>query len=309
MYVTYASMVMTFIGCTYAGGYQDVYKEWAICAVTLGWIGMALGVLLFIALFQIRVYQFLFVFVWKQRTEGIYFIIPTAYISLLSTIYAAMAFIMQTNVGFAYDPATNGCVAQNPIYYTGVALVVIQASICGGLIYKVRTAESCFNEVRKFAIMYGVALLAGIIALAMRIVAQNTGKLVLAGIVTLVVVCLSQQVYFWMILGPTVYNCARHAQEFQNNFVGQIDARGLSEVYELACRYPLGEITSMSEVGRSRNVSARHSRATGTSRFSGNIPAPGLDSEQEQEQVQVQQQVKQQEPARQSGEALVYYSM
>ncbi|KAJ2906383.1 hypothetical protein GGI21_004046, partial [Coemansia aciculifera] len=250
MYVTYVTMVMTFIGCVYAGGYQNSHKEWAVCAVTLGWIGMALGVLAFIALFQMRLYQFLFVFVWNQRAEGLYFIIPTAYMFTLSTIYAAMAFMMQPSVGFAYDPATTGCVTQNPIYYTGVVFVIIQAGICGGLLYKIRKAETCFKEFRNFAIIYGVALAAGVIAFAMRIVAQNTGKLVLAGVVTIAVVCLSQQVYFWMILGRTLYNCVRFPQEFQADFVQKIDDSGLSEVYELACRYPLGGITTMSEVGR-----------------------------------------------------------
>ncbi|KAJ2747217.1 hypothetical protein GGI20_000738 [Coemansia sp. BCRC 34301] len=301
MYVTYGSMVMTFIGCTFAGGYQAVHKEWAICAVTLGWIGMALGVLIFTAMFQMRLYQFLFVFVWKQRAEGLYFIIPTAYIFLLSTIYAAMAFMMQPSIGFAYDPVTNGCVTQNPIYYTGLVIVIIQAGICGGLLYKIRKAESCFGEFKKFAIIYGVSMLSGVIALAMRIVAQNTGKLVLAGIVTIVVVCLSQQVYFWMILGYTVYNCARFPQAYQSRFVETIDTNGLSEVYELACRYPLGEIASMSEIGRSRNVSARHSNATGSSRFSGNIPAPEPDSKK--------QPTKPQQPAPEGGEALSYYGM
>ncbi|KAJ2886296.1 hypothetical protein H4R27_000784 [Coemansia aciculifera] len=261
---------------------------------------MALGVLMFNAMLQMRIYQFLFVFVWKQRAEGLYFIIPTAYIFLLSTIYAAVAFMMQPSLGFAYDPDTNGCLAQNPIYFTGVALVVIQAGITGGLLYKVRKAESCFNEFKEFAIIAGVALFAGIVALALRIVAQNTGKLVLAGVVTIAVVCLSQQVYFWLILGRTVYNCARHGEKFQRDFVEKIDANGLSEVYEMACRYPLGEISSMSDAGRSRNVSARQSGATAGSRFSGNIPAPENESKQPQQAKQ---------PARQSGEALSYYGM
>ncbi|KAJ2029975.1 hypothetical protein IWW57_001402 [Coemansia sp. S610] len=207
-----------------------------------------------------------------------------------------MAFMMPPSTGFAYNPDTNGCLARDPIYYTGVTLVVIQAGLIGGLLYRARKAESCFHEFRDFAIISGVAAVAGIAALALRIVAQSTGKLVLTGVATIAVVCLSQQVYFWLIMGRTVYNCARHPEKFQRDFVEKIDANGMSEVYEMACRYPLGEISSMSDAGRSRNVSARQSGATAGSRFSGNIPAPESAS---QPQGKL--------PAEKSGEALIYY--
>ncbi|KAJ2733206.1 hypothetical protein IW152_003278, partial [Coemansia sp. BCRC 34962] len=228
--------------------------------------------------------------------EGLYFIIPTAYVTILSAVYATMSFMMPPSSGFAYNPDTNGCLAQDPIYYTGVTLVVIQAGLIGGLLYKVRKAESCFNEFREFAIISVAAAFAGIAALVLRIVAQNTGKLVLTGVATIAIVCLSQQVYFWLILGRAVYNCVRHSEQFQKDFVEKIDANGMSEVYEMACRYPLGEISSMSDAGRSRNVSARQSGATAGSRFSGNIPAPENGSQQPTKQ-----------PTQKNGEALIYY--
>ncbi|KAJ2006848.1 hypothetical protein GGI04_001732 [Coemansia thaxteri] len=257
---------------------------------------------MFIATLQMRIYRFLFVFVRKQQAEGVYFILPIVYIFLLSIVYAAIAFIVSPSVGFAYDPNTNICLANNPIYYTGVALVVIQTCVTGALLYKVRKAKSCFSEFKIFCIIAGVGVLAGVIALALRIVAQHTDKLVLTGVLTIVVVCLWQQVGFWLIIGRAFYSCIRHNERYQREFIDKIDANDLSEVYELACRCPLGEITALSDAERSRNASIRHSDGTAKSRFSGNIPAPEVGPEQ--------QQIRRQQSMRKSnGVLLSYYGM
>ncbi|KAJ2847462.1 hypothetical protein GGI22_005969, partial [Coemansia erecta] len=70
MNLTYVSMVMTFIGCVNISGFSGASKQWSICAVALGWLGMALGVFAFIALFQMRVYSYLSIFTMKRRPTG-----------------------------------------------------------------------------------------------------------------------------------------------------------------------------------------------------------------------------------------------
>ncbi|KAJ2302407.1 hypothetical protein IWW55_003433 [Coemansia sp. RSA 2706] len=273
MYLTYLAMVMTFIGAASAASFSSSSKDWMVCTVTVGWLGMALGALAFVALLQLRVYSYVNIFMWNRRATGIYFIVPVIYMVLLSVLYAALSFLLPSSVGFEYVEATNVCTANGGIYYMGMALMIIQALVLCALLVKARTMESCFYEYRKMLAVFVTSAICGIVVLAVQHVHFGDDQKAVAGILSIVFSFIPQQVYFYVVLGPPVYHSLRHSDYYLHEYVDTIEESGLSQVYELIGKCPLGEISDMSDAGKSRRASIA-SRASNSSNFSGNEPAP-----------------------------------
>ncbi|KAJ1668473.1 hypothetical protein EV178_000505 [Coemansia sp. RSA 1646] len=282
MNLTYTSMVMTFIGSVNIAGFSGKSKVWSVCAVSLGWLGMALGVFAFIALFQMRVYTYLNIFILNRRATGVYFIIPVAYVVMISIIYAIIAFILPPTSGFAYISETNACFTNNTMYFIGLAFVIVQAVVLLLFLVKIRKMECCFHESRNAIINFIVCAVFGFILLALGRINFSDDKLALAGILKIFFIVVPQQIYFYMNLGPTIYHLFIHANEYNDKFINTIEERGLAQVYELVCKCPLGEISNMSAEGKTRGISMDGSEAGSncgseysvSSNFSGNVPGP-----------------------------------
>ncbi|KAJ1995909.1 hypothetical protein GGI25_000216 [Coemansia spiralis] len=274
MTLTYVAMLMSFVGSANIASFSSTSKNWSVCAVTLGWLGMSLGIFAFIALFQMRVYTYLNVFVWMRRAMGIYFIVPVLYMVLLSVIYAVVAFVLPPNIGFEYVTSTNTCLTHDPLYFVGMAFILIQSIILCVLLVKTRKMNSCFNEHRVSLINFCVCIVAGIILLALGRVDFGDNQLALSGILKILFVVIPQQVYFYVTLAPTVYHMVMHGEEYQNQFVTAIREKGLSQVYEMACKCPLGEISNIVVGEKARGVSMDGSVYSDSSNFSGNVPGP-----------------------------------
>ncbi|KAJ2233094.1 hypothetical protein H4R99_001999 [Coemansia sp. RSA 1722] len=277
MYFTYISMMLSFIGSVFVSNSQFANKEWAVCAVTIGWLGMSLGVLMFVALLLMRIYRYINVFLLKRRATGIYFIIPVAYLVAVSTLYAVLSFVINPKSGYSYDPKTNMCVVATPLYVVGVVLLAIQGIIMCVMLVKARKMECCFNEYKIMIITVGVCFVAGIIILVLRFVKIGSDNMA-SGILKIIFMFIPQQVYFFLILGPPIYHSLRDSEEYLAYFIDTIEKRGLSPIYEMAGKCTLGEISGMSEYGQSRNISMQ-SGYTQASRFSGNVPAPSSDKD------------------------------
>ncbi|KAJ2884184.1 hypothetical protein FB639_002009 [Coemansia asiatica] len=263
---------MSFIGSVFVSNSQFANKEWAVCAVTIGWLGMALGVLMFVALLLMRIYKYINVFLLKRRATGIYFILPVAYLVSVSTMYAILSFVVSPKSGYSYDSKTNMCIVGTPLYVIGVVLLAIQGVIICAMLVKARKMECCFNEFRNMLISVGVCIVCGIIVLALRFVKIGSDNMA-SGILKIIFMFIPQQVYFFLILGPPIYHSLKHGEEHLAHFIETIEKHGLAPIYEMAGKCSLGEISSMSESGRSRNISMQ-SGYTEASQFSGNVPAP-----------------------------------
>ncbi|KAJ1811696.1 hypothetical protein LPJ56_000336 [Coemansia sp. RSA 2599] len=282
MYFTYVSMMMSFIGSVFVSNSQFANKEWAVCAVTIGWLGMSLGVLMFVALLLMRIYRYINVFLLKRRATGIYFIVPVAYLISVSTLYAILSFVVDPKSAYSYDPKANMCVVGTPLYVVGVVLLAIQGIAICAMLIKARKMECCFNEYRNMVITVGVCILSGIIVLVLRFVKIGSDNMA-GGILKIIFMFIPQQVYFFLVLGPSIYHSLRNSDDYLSYFIATIEQHGLSPIYEMAGKCTLGEISGMSETGQSRNLSMQ-SGYTEASRFSGNVPAPhpgrGADEEE-----------------------------
>ncbi|KAJ2162894.1 hypothetical protein GGF46_000277 [Coemansia sp. RSA 552] len=273
MQLTYASMVMTFVGAAAAASFSSSGKDWMVCTVSVGWVGMALGGLAFIALLQLRVYSYVNIFIWNRRATGVYFYAPVIYMVLLSIIYAGLAFLLSSTTGFSYIEETNVCRAQGGIYYTGMVFMIIQALVVCVVLFKARTMECCFWEYKKMLIAFGIAAVCGIVLIAIHHVSFGSGQQAMPGILNILFSFLPQQVYFCMILGPPVYHCIFHGDNYLHEYVDLIEEMGMSGVYELIGKCPMGEISDLSDAGRSQRGTFV-SRRSNSSNFSGNEPAP-----------------------------------
>ncbi|KAJ1798520.1 hypothetical protein LPJ59_002441 [Coemansia sp. RSA 2399] len=282
MNLTYVSMVMTFIGCVNISGFSGTSKQWSICAVALGWLGMALGVFAFIALFQMRVYSYLNIFAMKRRPTGMHFIIPISYLVMISVVYAIVAFILPPTTGYAYDSSTNSCYANDTVYFVGLAFVIIQAVVLFCLLMKIRKMECCFHETRNAFINFIVCAVCGFVLLALGRINFSDDKLALAGVLKVLFVVIPQQVYFYLNLGPTIYNMYARSDKYYSTFISAIEEKGLAHEYEILCRCALGELSKMRAEGKPRGVSMDGSEAGSdcgseysvSSNFSGNVPGP-----------------------------------
>ncbi|KAJ1947073.1 hypothetical protein GGF37_000708 [Kickxella alabastrina] len=272
MYFTYVSMVMSFIGSVFIGSSRYAVKEWAVCAVTIGWLGMSIGVLMFVAMFQMRLYRYINVFVLKRQPKGIFLIIPSIYLVSVSVVYAALAFVLDSNAGYGYDIKSNMCIVQSPIFLAGMGVLIIQGLVVCGMLVKARKMESCFGEFKKMLIVTGILTLSGILTIAFKYAKFGPDGQVLAGILKLLAVFIPQQAYFYIILGPPIYHSLRDSEAYYRVFVERIEKQGLAQLYEMASKCYMGEISNMSESGRSRYASMQ-------SNFSGNMPAPVTTSQ------------------------------
>ncbi|KAJ2359391.1 hypothetical protein IWW50_003652 [Coemansia erecta] len=270
MSLTFVAMLMTFVGAASAAGFSSPGKDWMVCTVTVGWLGMALGALGFVALLQLRVFSYISVFIWNRRATGVYFFVPVLYMGLLSMLYAALSFLMPTTSGFEYIGTTNVCTANAGIYYTGMTLMIIQGLVLCALLVKARTMVSCFHEYRNILAAFVVCAICGIIVLAIQHVHFGDTQQATAGILKILFSFIPQHVYFYIILGPPVYHSLVHSDYYLHEYVDIIEESGLSQVYELMGKCPLGEISDMSDAGKSR----RASLVSNSSNFSGNEPAP-----------------------------------
>ncbi|KAJ2661743.1 hypothetical protein IW148_003252 [Coemansia sp. RSA 1199] len=70
--------------------------------------------------------------------------------------------------------------------------------------------------------------------------------------------------------GPPVYHSLLHSEYYLHEYVDIVEESGLSQVYELIGNCPLGEISDMSDAGKSHRASLN----SNSSNFSGNEPAP-----------------------------------
>ncbi|KAJ2505808.1 hypothetical protein H4217_009157 [Coemansia sp. RSA 1939] len=241
---------------------------------------MALGELAFISLFQMRVYTYLNIFVSKRRATGLYFIIPVAYMLMISIAYAIAAFILPPKTGFMYMPETNVCFTNDPVYFAGMGLIILQAVLLGGLLLKTLKMECCFNERRNAILGFIICVICGIVMLALGRIHFSNDKLALSGILKIIFAVVPQQGYFYLNLGPTIYHMVTHADEYNQRFIGIIEEKGLAHVYELACKSPLGAISSMrvNEEGKPRDINMAEadngSEYSDSSNFSGNVPGP-----------------------------------
>ncbi|KAI7835090.1 hypothetical protein BX661DRAFT_168257 [Kickxella alabastrina] len=225
MYFTYVSMVMSFIGSVFIGSSRYAVKEWAVCAVTIGWL-----------------------------------------------VYAALAFVLDSNAGYGYDIKSNMCIVQSPIFLAGMGVLIIQGLVVCGMLVKARKMESCFGEFKKMLIVTGILTLSGILTIAFKYAKFGPDGQVLAGILKLLAVFIPQQAYFYIILGPPIYHSLRDSEAYYRVFVERIEKQGLAQLYKMASKCYMGEISNMSESGRSRYASMQ-------SNFSGNMPAPVTTSQ------------------------------
>ncbi|KAJ2851372.1 hypothetical protein IWW36_001139 [Coemansia brasiliensis] len=289
-------MVMTFIGAAYAANFSSSSKNWMVCTVTVGWLGMALGALAFAALLQLRVYSYISIFIWNRQATGIYFIVPVLYMGILSIIYSGLSFILPSSSGFEYIETTNVCAANGGIYYFGMALMIIQTLVLCVLLFKSRTMECCFHEHRKILIVSAVCIVCEIIVVAIQHVHFSDDKQTTAGVLKILFSFIPQHVYFYVILGPPVYHSLAHSDRYLQSYVDTIEQSELSHVYELIGKCPMGEISDMSDAGKSRRASMSSQMSIG-SNFSGNEPAPECSPPLPRDTN-----------ARQSGALLSYYS-
>ncbi|KAJ1736166.1 hypothetical protein LPJ61_000125 [Coemansia biformis] len=273
MYLTCVAILMTFIGNVNTATFSGAGKEWMICTIAVGWLGMALGGMVFVAMLQLRAYSYFSVFILRRRAVGVFFILPVAYLIMLSVIYGALAFILAPSVGFDYIANDNTCVAGAGIYYTGMVFMIIQILVLGLLLFKARKMVSCFHEFRTMLIVYGVGVLCAIILVAINHVKWSSDQLVVYGILKILFAFIPQQVYFWIILAMPIYHSFRHPGSYLHSFVETVEEKGLSQVYEMAGKCPLGEISDLSDAGKSRRVTMDSQHSAG-SNFSGNEPGP-----------------------------------
>ncbi|KAJ2391584.1 hypothetical protein GGI05_002902 [Coemansia sp. RSA 2603] len=220
----------------------------------------------------LRVYNYIGIFMLNRRNTGIYFILPVAYVTSISIIYGVLAFVINPSSGYSYDPAINMCIVGTPIYIVGVVLLAIQGIIMCAMLVKARKMECCFHEYRNMIITFGVCIVAGIVIVVLRFVKIGSDGTA-TGILKMIFIFIPQQVYFYMILGVPIYHSIRNSEQYLTHFIDLVEGRGLSPVYEMAGKCSLGEISNMSEYNQSRTVSMQK-RITGTSQFSGNVPAP-----------------------------------
>ncbi|KAJ2785793.1 hypothetical protein H4R18_000339 [Coemansia javaensis] len=273
MYLTYVSMLLTFIGTANVASFAGNGRQWMVCAVAVGWLGMALGGLLFVAMLQMRVYSYVNAFVLNRRATGVFALIPAVYMITLSTLFGILAFVLPTTSGYEYIADTNVCTAHGGIYYMGMALMIIQTLVLGLLMFKARRMESCFNEYRKMLIVCGVCFVCGIVLIGIQHVHFATGQLAVYGALNILFSFIPQHVYFYTILGMPIFRSIRQRDAYLHAFINTIEDKGLAHVYELASKCPLGEISDLSDAGKSRRGTLDSQHSAG-SNFSGNEPGP-----------------------------------
>ncbi|PIA13417.1 hypothetical protein COEREDRAFT_89619 [Coemansia reversa NRRL 1564] len=275
MYLTFITMIMTLVGTASSASFSAPNKDLMTCTIAVGWMGVALGALSFVALLQLRVYGYINTFIWNRKPTGVYFIAPIIYIISMSILYAILSFVLPLNGGFVYNNITNTCVAQNVIYYIGLTFMIIQTVVLCLLLFKARTIDSCFWEFRKMLLVASVGILFGIIVLAIQHVHFGDDKVAVKGILVIIFTLLPQQVYFYTILGPPVYHLLRHREYYLHEFAAIVEEKGLAHIYELAGGCPLGEISDLSDSGKPYRTTAVN-RLSNDSNFSGNEPAPEI---------------------------------
>ncbi|KAJ2789306.1 hypothetical protein H4R21_006775, partial [Coemansia helicoidea] len=195
-----------------------------------------------------------------------------------------------------YVPVANTCVVHGGMYYAGMVFILIQILLLGALLFLSRKVESCFHELRTMLIVYGVCVLCAVILVAINHVKWGDDQLVAYGVLKILFALIPQQAYFWSILAVPIYHSFRHADSYLHTFVERIEERGLSQVYELICKSPLGEISNLSDAEKSRRDTLESRQSVG-SNFSGNEPAPVCSPP-----------LPRPDNARQSGPLLSYYS-
>ncbi|KAI8326530.1 hypothetical protein GQ54DRAFT_1418 [Martensiomyces pterosporus] len=233
MYLTYVAMVCWFIGSVYSNHSSYLPKSWLICMATYGWARMSLGIFLFVALFQFRVYQYIAIFLWKRRATGAYLWVPVAYLVLISLSYGLAACLLPQSLGFAYYPETKSCHTQNAIFVSGLCMLALQFGVSVALTFKARKINACFNEYREIVITITLTALASLVSILARWLPGGTNTKYQLATAETFAMFIASQVHFFIILGPPVYHSIVDKDEYLRYFIERMRDLGLAREYDL----------------------------------------------------------------------------
>ncbi|KAI8321375.1 hypothetical protein GQ54DRAFT_252414, partial [Martensiomyces pterosporus] len=234
MYGTYISMVCLFLGSAYVNQSSYFARSWVICVSTYAWVRMSLGVFMFIGLFQLRVYQYITIFIWKRRAVGKRLWIPIGYVYSISVIYAIASVALPQNHGFDYDSKEDACITQNAIYIFGLVLLGIQLVVTLMLTVKARKINACFNEFREIVAIIVLTCIAGVISACTRWLPSGPNKLFESRLVNTLAIFFATEVNFFIILGPPIYHSIFNKEEHLRYFMRRMKMTNLVRQYEMA---------------------------------------------------------------------------
>ncbi|KAI8326528.1 hypothetical protein GQ54DRAFT_307515 [Martensiomyces pterosporus] len=234
MYLLYISMVCWFVGSIYVNHSSYMPKSWLICVATFSWLRMSLGVYLFFALFQIRVYFYISIFIWRRAARGKLLWALIAYQSVLSLAYAIVAAVLPKDLGYEYYADSYTCMNHNAIYYVGIGLVVFQFAVSLGLTFKARKINSRFNEFREFVVILTFTFVAGVISICTRMIRGLHDRRSTVDVLDTVAQFIPTQAYFFVVLGPPIYHSIVDRERHLAYFMSRMVEANLVRQYDMA---------------------------------------------------------------------------
>ncbi|KAI8326529.1 hypothetical protein GQ54DRAFT_307516 [Martensiomyces pterosporus] len=195
---------------------------------------MSLGIYLFFALFQLRVYLYISIFNWKRRAKGVYLWVPIGYHVAVPLAYAIVAAALPQSLGYGYSPDTYTCMNHDAIYYIGIGLTAFQFLISAGLTFKARKINTCFNEFREFVIILAIAMVAGVLSICTRMMSGWQDRSYTVDALDTAAEFIPAQAYFFVVLGPPIYHSIVDKDEYLAYFMRKMLKANLVRQYDMS---------------------------------------------------------------------------
>ncbi|ORX73074.1 hypothetical protein DL89DRAFT_255220 [Linderina pennispora] len=226
---------------------------------------MSFGTFLWVALFQLRIWQYLLIFRWKQRAVGRYLLWPAIYVFVLIVPYTVAAILFPPSIGFEYFPENNDCVTKAPVYMFAIAIIVIELCSAIALTYLARNINTCFREFREIVIIISTTVAATVASIIVRWIPNTTGSKFYKGMLDTSFMLIAAQLYLIVLLSKPIYHSIVDPNEYVEYFMHRLRTQNLMQEYSISTAGQVDNLTST--LRTSTTVAAsRHSWLGGPNR-------------------------------------------
>ncbi|ORX73072.1 hypothetical protein DL89DRAFT_265228 [Linderina pennispora] len=233
MIYTFISSVLWYFGDIYTFFTLPKYNR-VTCVAANSWLRMCLGGYLWMSLFQARLYQYISIFIWKQRVKGKYFWYPMIYMVSIPLVYGIVSIALPEENGIRYVPERKGCDGSMNLFYMSISFCFLQMLAFIFVLFYSRHINTCFSEYRQVVWCFIVACVCLIIGIATAWIPLTPERIFIFGALNTMLPILVAQVYFFVILGPPVFHCMFNRQKHLSYFAQRLRESNMTREYQLA---------------------------------------------------------------------------